>query len=58
MHLSTIENITEDDIVFHKAKEQKVPNSKIKYERIKIGNYQMESFLHLLLKLHICFLME
>ena len=31
-----MENITEDNIVFHSAKKQKVPNSKIKYQRIKI----------------------
>ena len=36
MQLSTFENITEDDIVFHSAKKHKVPNSKIKYQRIKI----------------------
>ena len=36
MQLSSIENITEDNIVFHSAKKQKLPNSKIKYERIKI----------------------
>ena len=36
MQLSTIENITEDNIVFHNAKKQKLRNSKIKYERIKI----------------------
>ena len=36
MQLSSIENITEDNIVFHNAKKHKVPNSKIKYERIKI----------------------
>ena len=36
MQLSSFENITEDDIVFHTAKRHKVPNSKIKYERIKI----------------------
>ena len=36
MQLSSIENITEDDIVFHSAKKHKVPNSKIKYQRIKI----------------------
>ena len=34
--MSSIENITEDNIVFHTAKKHKVPNSKIKYERIKI----------------------
>ena len=36
MQLSGIENITEDNIVFHTAKKHKVPNSKIKYQRIKI----------------------
>ena len=36
MQLSSIENITEDNIIFHSAKKQKVPNSKIKYQRIKI----------------------
>ena len=36
MQLSSFENITEDDIVFHSAKKHKVPNSKIKYQRIKI----------------------
>ena len=36
IQLSSIENITEDNIVFHNAKKHKVPNSKIKYERIKI----------------------
>ena len=36
MQLSSFENITEDDIVFQTAKKHKVPNSKIKYERIKI----------------------
>ena len=36
MQLSSIENITEDNIVFHTAKKHKVPNSKIKYQRIKI----------------------
>ena len=36
MQLSSIENITEDNIVFHNAKKHKVPNSKTKYERIKI----------------------
>ena len=38
MQLSSIENITEDNIVFHTAKKYKVPNSKIKYQRIKIRN--------------------
>ena len=36
MQLSSFENITEDNIVFQTAKKHKVPNSKIKYERIKI----------------------
>ena len=36
MQLSSFENITEDDIVFHSARKHKVPNSKIKYQRIKI----------------------
>ena len=36
MQLSSFENITEDNIVFQTAKKYKVPNSKIKYERIKI----------------------
>ena len=36
MQLSSIENITEDNIVFHIAKKHKGPNSKIKYQRIKI----------------------
>ena len=36
MQLSSIENITEDNIVLHTAKKHKVPNSKIKYQRIKI----------------------
>ena len=36
MKLSSLENITEDNIVFHTAKKHKVPNSKIKYQRIKI----------------------
>ena len=36
MQLSSIENITEDNIVFRTAKKHKVPNSKIKYQRIKI----------------------
>ena len=36
MQLSSIENITEDNIVFQTAKKHKVPNSKIKYQRIKI----------------------
>ena len=36
MQLSNFENIIEDNIVFHAAKQFKVPNSKMKYERIKI----------------------
>ena len=36
MQLSNFENITEDNIVFQTAKKHKVPNSKIKYQRIKI----------------------
>ena len=36
MKLSCFENINEDNIVFHAAKQFKVPNSKMKYERIKI----------------------
>ena len=36
MQLSSIGNITEDNIVFHTAKKHKVSNSKIKYQRIKI----------------------
>ena len=36
MQLSSFQNITEDNIVFHTAKKHKVPNSKIKYQRIKI----------------------
>ena len=36
MQLSSFENITEDNIVFQTAKKFKIPNSKMKYERIKI----------------------
>ena len=36
MQLSSFENITEDYIAFHSAKKHKVPNSKIKYQTIKI----------------------
>ena len=36
MQLSSFENITEDNIVFQAAKKFKIPNSKIKYERIRI----------------------
>ena len=36
MNIRSFENITEDNIVFQTAKKHKVPNSKIKYQRIKI----------------------
>ena len=36
MQLSSFENITPDDIIFQTAKKFKLPNSKMKYERIKI----------------------
>ena len=36
MQLSSFGNITEDNVVFQTARKHKVPNSKIKYERIKI----------------------
>ena len=36
MQLSSFENITEDNIIFQTAKKFKIPNSKMKYERIKI----------------------
>ena len=36
MQLSSIENINEEDIVFHKAKEFKLRNTSIKYKRTKI----------------------
>ena len=36
MQLSSFENINEDNIVFHSAKKFKIPNIKMKYERIKI----------------------
>ena len=36
MQLSSFENITEDNIIFQSAKKFKLPNSKMKYERIKI----------------------
>ena len=36
MQLSSFENINKDNIVFHAAKQFKVPNGKMKYERIKI----------------------
>ena len=59
MQLSSFENITEDNIVFQTAKKHKVPNSKIKYERIKIERKLSNGKQHhLLLKLHFCFLLE
>ena len=36
MQLSSFENLNDDNIVFHAAKQFKVPNSKMKYERVKI----------------------
>ena len=36
MQLSTYENITQENIIFNKAKEYKVKDSKIKYKRIPI----------------------
>ena len=36
MQLSSFENITEGNIAFQTAKKHKVPNSKTKYQRIKI----------------------
>ena len=36
MQLSSFENITEDNIIFQTTKKFKIPNSKMKYERIKI----------------------
>ena len=36
MQLSSFENITEDNVVFHEAKEFQLPNTSIKYKRIKI----------------------
>ena len=36
MQLSSIENITENNIVFHEPKEFKLRNTSIKYKRIKI----------------------
>ena len=36
MQLSSIENITEDNIVFHEPKKFQVQNTSIKYKRIKI----------------------
>ena len=36
MQLSSYENITQENIIFNKAKEYKVKDSKIKYKRIPI----------------------
>ena len=36
MQLSSFENITEDNVVFHEAKEFQLPNTSIKYKSIKI----------------------
>ena len=36
MHLSSYENITQENIIFNQAKEFKVKDSKIKYKRIPI----------------------
>ena len=36
MQLSSFENITEDNIVFHEPKEFQLRNTSIKYKRIKI----------------------
>ena len=36
MQLSSIENVTDDNIVFHKSKEFKLRNTSIKYKKIKI----------------------
>ena len=36
MQLSSIENITEDNIVFHEPKKYQVRNTSIKYKRIKV----------------------
>ena len=36
MQLSSIENITEDNIIFHEPKKYQVRNTSIKYKRIKI----------------------
>ena len=60
MQLSSFENITEDNIVFQAAKKFKIPNSKMKYERILRlkGNFPMEKQHLLLLLLHFCFLLE
>ena len=38
MQLSSIENITDDNIVFHKAKEFKLRNTSIKYKKNKNRN--------------------
>ena len=60
MQLSSFESITEDNIVFQAAKKFKIPNSKMKYERIKIERQlpELEKQLHLLLLLQFCFLLE
>ena len=36
MQLTSYKNLTTDKILFHEAKEFKVKNSKLKYQRIKI----------------------
>ena len=36
MQITIYENLTSDKIIFHEAKECKVKNSKLKYQRIKI----------------------
>ena len=36
MQITSYENLTSDKIIFHEAKEYKVKNSKLKYQRIKI----------------------
>ena len=36
MQLSSFKNVNEDNFVFHSAKKFKIPNCKMKYERIKI----------------------
>ena len=59
MQLSSFENINDDNIVFHAAKQFKVPNSKMKYERIKIEmKLPNGKQLHLLLLLQYCFLLD
>ena len=59
MQLSSFENITEDNIVFNTAKKVKVPNSKIKYQSIKIERKLPNGKTHhFLLKLHFCFPLE